>query len=85
MTWPLFKDNPAIKSGQLAEKGATLKIYNWVAYVNQQCLDDFGKKYNCKVEVTTFNTMTEALVQAGQRPGRTSTCSWASPSTCSAS
>jgi spermidine/putrescine transport system substrate-binding protein len=61
VTWPLFTDNPAIKSGQLAEKGATLKIYNWVAYVNQQCLDDFGKKYNCKVEVTTFNTMTEAL------------------------
>ena len=61
VTWPMFTDNQAIKSGQLAEKGATLKIYNWVAYVNQQCLDDFGKKYNCKVEVTTFNTMTEAL------------------------
>jgi spermidine/putrescine transport system substrate-binding protein len=61
VTWPLFKDNPAIKSGQLAEQGATLKIYNWVAYVNQKCLDDFGKKYNCKVQVTTFNTMTEAL------------------------
>ena len=57
------KDNPAIKNGQLAETGATLKIYNWVAYVNQKCLNDFGKKYNCKVEVTTFNTMTEALAK----------------------
>ena len=63
VTWPLFKDNQTIKSGLLPEKGATLKIYNWVAYVNQKCLDDFGKKYNCKVELTTFNTMTEAVTK----------------------
>lgn len=63
VTWPLFKDNQPIKSGLLPEKGATLKIYNWVAYVNQKCLDDFGKKYNCKVELTTFNTMTEAVTK----------------------
>jgi spermidine/putrescine transport system substrate-binding protein len=61
VTWPIFKDNQPIKSGLLAEKGATLKVYNWVAYVNQKCLNDFAKKYNCKVELTTFNTMTEAL------------------------
>ncbi len=52
-----------IKSGLLPERKATLNIYNWVAYVNQQCLNDFGKKYNCKVELTTFNTMTEALAK----------------------
>jgi spermidine/putrescine transport system substrate-binding protein len=63
VTWPLFKDNQAIKSGLLPEKGATLKIFNWVAYVNQKCLNDFAKKYNCKVELTTFNTMTEALAK----------------------
>jgi spermidine/putrescine transport system substrate-binding protein len=63
VTWPMFSANKPIKSGLLPEKGATLKIYNWVAYVNQKCLNDFGKKYNCKVEVTTFNTMTEALAK----------------------
>ncbi len=61
VTWPIYKDNQAIKSGLKPERGATLKIYNWVAYVNQKCLDEFGKKYDCTVEVTTFNTMTEAL------------------------
>jgi len=63
VTWPIFSDNKPIKSGLTAEKGATLKIYNWVAYVNQQCLNDFAKKYNCHVQVTTFNTMNEALAK----------------------
>ena len=61
VTWPIFAANKPIKNGLLPERNATLKIFNWVAYVNQKCLDDFGKKYKCKVEVTTFNTMTEAL------------------------
>jgi spermidine/putrescine transport system substrate-binding protein len=63
VTWPIYADNKPIKSGLLPERKATLNIYNWVAYVNQQCLNDFGKKYNCKVELTTFNTMTEALAK----------------------
>jgi spermidine/putrescine transport system substrate-binding protein len=63
VTWPIYADNKPIKSGLPPERNATLKIYNWVAYVNQQCLNDFGKKYNCKVEITTFNTMTEALAK----------------------
>ena len=61
MTWPLFADNQPIKSGLAPETGATLQIYNWVAYVNQSCLNNFAKKYNCKVQLTTFNTMNEAL------------------------
>jgi spermidine/putrescine transport system substrate-binding protein len=61
VTWPRSADNPAIKSGLQPETGATLQIYNWVAYVNQTCLNNFAKKYNCKVQVTTFNTMNEAM------------------------
>ena len=63
VTWPIYADNKPIKSGLLPERNATLKIYNWVAYVNQPCLNNFAKKYNCKVELTTFNTMTEALAK----------------------
>src|ERR1022692_169711 len=63
VTWPIYADNKPIKSGLLPERDATLNVYNWVAYVNQQCLNDFGKKYNCKVQLTTFNTMTEALAK----------------------
>ncbi len=60
VTWPT-KDNDPIKSGLAPETGATLEVYNWVAYVNQACLNHFAKKYNCKVSLTTFNTMDEAL------------------------
>jgi spermidine/putrescine transport system substrate-binding protein len=63
VTWPVFKDNPTIKSGLQPEQG-TLKIYNWVAYINQQCLKDFAKKYNVPVpQVTTFNNTDEALAK----------------------
>src|SRR6266516_3415719 len=68
VTWPIFKDNQPIKAGLQPEQGATLKLYNWVAYINPQVLKDFGKKYNCKVTVTTFNTMNEAMskLRSGQ-------------------
>jgi spermidine/putrescine transport system substrate-binding protein len=68
--WPLYADNPAVASNLQPETGATLQIYNWVAYINQQVVDNFAKKYNCKVQVTTFNTMTEALakLETGEIP-----------------
>ena len=63
VTWPIFQDNAAIKSGLQPEQG-TLKIYNWVAYINQQCLKDFAKKYNVPVpQVTTFNNTDEAMAK----------------------
>ncbi len=60
VTWPVT-GNKAIADGIAPETGATLQVYNWVAYINQACVNSFAKKYNCKVEVTTFNTMNEAL------------------------
>jgi spermidine/putrescine transport system substrate-binding protein len=59
--WPVFAGNNAIKSGLAPETGATLQVYNWVAYVNQACVNNFAKKYKCKVQLTTFNTMNEAI------------------------
>jgi spermidine/putrescine transport system substrate-binding protein len=58
--WPTT-DNKPIASGLHPERGATLQIFNWVAYVNQACLNHFAKKYNCNVQLTTFNTMNEAI------------------------
>jgi len=63
VTWPVYTSNPAIAGGLQPEKNATLKIFNWVAYVNQKVLNDFAKKYDCKVELTTFNTMDEAVAK----------------------
>jgi spermidine/putrescine transport system substrate-binding protein len=60
--WPVA-GNEAIASGQPLEQGATLQVYNWVAYVNQQTVNNFAKKYKCKVEITTFNTMNEAIAK----------------------
>jgi spermidine/putrescine transport system substrate-binding protein len=62
VAWPVA-GNAAIASNLKPETGATLQVYNWVAYINQACVNSFAKKYNCKVEVTTFNTMNEALAK----------------------
>ena len=63
VTWPIFKGNKAIASGLPPEQNATLKIFNWVAYLNPKIMKDFGKKFNCKVELTTFNNMDEAMAK----------------------
>jgi spermidine/putrescine transport system substrate-binding protein len=61
--WPTYADNAAIASGLEPEKNATLKVYNWVAYINRAVVKNFEKKYNCTVDITTFNTMDEALAK----------------------
>jgi spermidine/putrescine transport system substrate-binding protein len=61
VAWPVFPGNASIKSGLAAERDATLQVYTWEAYINQACVNSFAKKYKCKVQVTTFNTMDEAL------------------------
>ena len=59
--WPLYSDNKPIASGLAPEKGATLQIYNWVAYINESVIKNFCKQHNCSYALTTFNTMEEAL------------------------
>ena len=61
VTWPVSAGNKAIAAGLTPEKNATLQVYAWVAYINQDVVNSFAKKFKCKVEVTTFNTMNEAL------------------------
>jgi spermidine/putrescine transport system substrate-binding protein len=61
ITWPVYSDNKAIASGLAPETGATLQIYNWVAYINEAVIKNFCKTHNCSYSLTTFNTMEEAL------------------------
>jgi spermidine/putrescine transport system substrate-binding protein len=61
VTWPVFTGNGPVKSGLAPERDATLQIYTWEAYINQAVVNAFTKKYKCKAQVTTFNTMDEAL------------------------
>ena len=61
--WPVYADNKAIASGLKPEEGATLRLYNWAAYINETVVKSFCKKYNCKYSLTTYNTMEEALAK----------------------
>ncbi len=63
--WPIYSDNKAIASGLAPEKGATLQLYNWVAYINEKVLKDFCKANHCNYTLTTFNTMEEAIAKLG--------------------
>jgi spermidine/putrescine transport system substrate-binding protein len=69
--WPIFSDNKPIANGLQPEQNATLKLYNWSAYIYKKVLKDFENKYkkhNVTVEVSTFNNMDEALakIRSGQ-------------------
>ncbi len=59
--WPVFSGNQAIASNLAAERDATLQIYTWEAYINQDCVNAFAKKFKCKAQITTFNTTNEAM------------------------
>jgi spermidine/putrescine transport system substrate-binding protein len=61
--WPVYPDNKAIAAGLAPEEGATLRLYNWAAYINESVVKSFCKKYNCKYSLTTYNTMEEALAK----------------------
>jgi spermidine/putrescine transport system substrate-binding protein len=61
--WPVYTQNKPIASGLPVEEGATLQLYNWVAYINEAVIKNFCKKYNCNYSLTTYNTMEEALAK----------------------
>jgi spermidine/putrescine transport system substrate-binding protein len=66
VTLPLTTE--AIPDGLQPEKGATLQIYNWDAYMWKRVIDEFCAQYDCNYEWTTFSNMEEAVakVQTGQ-------------------
>jgi spermidine/putrescine transport system substrate-binding protein len=61
--WPIYSDNRPIASGLAPEKNATLQLYNWVAYINEDVVKSFCKLYDCHYQITTFNTMSEAIAK----------------------
>ncbi len=66
VTLPLNKQ--PIPADTPIEKGATLQVYNWSDYLYKKCLNEFGEKFGCKWEYTTFNNMEEAVqkISSGQ-------------------
>jgi spermidine/putrescine transport system substrate-binding protein len=62
VTLPIYADNKPITSGLQPEKGP-LQIYNWIDYINQDVIKSFEKKYNVGVQISTFNTIDEAVAK----------------------
>jgi spermidine/putrescine transport system substrate-binding protein len=63
ITWPISVANKPIAGGQPPETGATLKVFSWAGRVSHRCLRDFSKAYGCRVELTTYSSMTQALAR----------------------
>jgi spermidine/putrescine transport system substrate-binding protein len=59
--WPVRVNNRPIPGGQIHEQDATLRIYTWPGRIAKRCLNNFARKYGCTVEVTTFDTMSDAM------------------------
>ena len=57
-----------LPDGLEPEKGATLQIFNWDAYMWRRIIEEFCTEYDCDYEWTTFNNMEEAVskIQTGQ-------------------
>jgi spermidine/putrescine transport system substrate-binding protein len=61
--WPIASGNAPIADGLSPETNATLSLYNYADYIDPAALKSFEKKYNCKVQVSTFNDQDEALAK----------------------
>ena len=62
VTLPIYAGNKPIASGMQPEKGP-LQLYNWIDYINQDVVKAFEKKYNVGVQISTFNTIDEAVAK----------------------
>ncbi len=62
VTLPIYHDNRPIPSGLAPERGP-LQFYNWIAYINQDVVNDFQRKYGVKVQISTFTTIDEAIAK----------------------
>jgi len=66
VTWPVPADAGRIADGMTPEQGATLRVYNWSEYIYKKVVQDFEKKYkkyDVKVQVSTYGNMDEAVAK----------------------
>ena len=65
---PVFQK--PIESGLKPEKGGTFNIFNYADYVDKKLLDAFAKKYDVNVQVTTFDSMDQAITRLATKAVR---------------
>jgi len=62
VTLPVHDDVPSIEDGLQPESG-TLKVFNYADYIAPGVIKAFSQEYGVQVEVTTFNSMDEAVAK----------------------
>ena len=67
VTLPRFED--PIKSGLEPEKGGTFTVFNYADYIDKKVVDEFGKKYKVKTQITTFDSMARRANAAASTHG----------------
>src|SRR5262249_11379728 len=65
VTLPLYEK--PIASGLQPETGGTFKLFNYQDYFDKKLIDEFGKKYNVKMELTTFDSMDQAITRLASK------------------
>jgi len=68
VTLPRFED--PIKSGLEPEKGGTFTVFNYADYIDKKLVDEFGKKYKVKTQITTFDSMDQAITRLAKKAVR---------------
>jgi len=68
VTLPRFED--PIKSGLEPEKGGTFTVFNYSDYIDKKVVDEFGKKYKVKTQITTFDSMDIAITRLAKKAVR---------------
>src|SRR5215510_3702014 len=68
VTLPRFED--PIKSGLEPEKGGTFTIFNYADYIDKKVVDEFGKKYKIKTQITTFDSIDQAITRLAKHAVR---------------
>jgi spermidine/putrescine transport system substrate-binding protein len=63
VTWSIVEDNPPIGDELPSETGATLRLFNYPDYIWPQLLRRFENRFDCKVEVATYNAADEAIAK----------------------
>jgi spermidine/putrescine transport system substrate-binding protein len=62
--WPVSAGNRPIPQGMQPERNATLHLYNWEDYINEEVIKAFErnyKAYDVKVKISTFDNASEAV------------------------
>ncbi len=70
VTWPISARNRPIADGRLPEQDATLQVYTWAGRIADECLTRFARKYGCQVQLTSFNSMAEAMATVAAKRSR---------------